>query len=280
MIRCRPASGGSEWVGGSETVPSHNGVGRIRIGRIEDSSGRGIVESPRVLRVSPRASPFGFSGGFPYLRLSLPFRPAPGALEGELQRPALVLASSGGSMGAHDTRKPRSCDSGPPWQQRARACPPARRREPPCTRCPPRIVTTSKRSAGRALLRIFHRGASAAIRQSQGAKGSRKDRHASPPACSADAAMALGHGAPGQASRWPPGNGRGLHATNVCLQRRAPVPPRPAWLLEIEQSGSPDRTSNSRRAVAKSRWPRTVSVTGLPSTIPDCCVTLASRLAG
>ena len=55
------------------TVPDQNHVGQTRNGRLEDSSGRVIIESPGVFLLSRRAAPFGFNGGFYYARLSVRF---------------------------------------------------------------------------------------------------------------------------------------------------------------------------------------------------------------
>ena len=55
------------------TVPDQNHVGQTRNGRLEDSSGRVIIESPGIFLFSRRAAPFGFNGGFYYTRLSLRF---------------------------------------------------------------------------------------------------------------------------------------------------------------------------------------------------------------
>ena len=55
------------------TVPDQNMVGQTRSGRIEDSSGRLIIESPGIFLFSRRAAPFGFNGGFYYTRLSFRF---------------------------------------------------------------------------------------------------------------------------------------------------------------------------------------------------------------
>ena len=55
------------------TVPDQNLVGQTRNGRLEDSSGRTIIESPGVFLFSRRAAPFGFNGGFYYTRLSFRF---------------------------------------------------------------------------------------------------------------------------------------------------------------------------------------------------------------
>ncbi len=55
------------------TVPDQNHVGQTRNGRLEDSSGRVIIESPGIFLFSRRAAPFGFNGGFYYTRLSVRF---------------------------------------------------------------------------------------------------------------------------------------------------------------------------------------------------------------
>ena len=55
------------------TVPDQNHVGQTRNGRLEDSSGRVIIDSPGIFLFSRRAAPFGFNGGFYYARLSLRF---------------------------------------------------------------------------------------------------------------------------------------------------------------------------------------------------------------
>lgn len=55
------------------TVPDQNHVGQTRNGRLEDSSGRVIIESPGIFLFSRRSAPFGFNGGFYYARLSLRF---------------------------------------------------------------------------------------------------------------------------------------------------------------------------------------------------------------
>ncbi len=55
------------------TVPDQNHVGQTRNGRLEDSSGRVIIDSPGVFHYSRRSAPFGFNGGFYYTRLSLRF---------------------------------------------------------------------------------------------------------------------------------------------------------------------------------------------------------------
>ena len=55
------------------TVPDQNLVGQTRSGRIEDSSGRLIMDSPGIFLFSRRAAPFGFNGGFYYTRLSFRF---------------------------------------------------------------------------------------------------------------------------------------------------------------------------------------------------------------
>ena len=55
------------------TVPDQNLVGQTRSGRLEDSSGRVIIESPGIFLLSRRSAPFGFNGGFFYARLSVRF---------------------------------------------------------------------------------------------------------------------------------------------------------------------------------------------------------------
>ena len=55
------------------TVPDQNLVGQTRNGRLEDSSGRVIIESPGIFLFSRRSAPFGFNGGFYYARLSVRF---------------------------------------------------------------------------------------------------------------------------------------------------------------------------------------------------------------
>ncbi len=55
------------------TVPDQNHVGQTRSGRLEDSSGQVIIESPGIFLFSRRAAPFGFNGGFYYARLSWRF---------------------------------------------------------------------------------------------------------------------------------------------------------------------------------------------------------------
>ena len=55
------------------TVPDQNHVGQTRSGRLEDSSGRVLIESPGIFVFSRRAAPFGFNGGFYYARLSVRF---------------------------------------------------------------------------------------------------------------------------------------------------------------------------------------------------------------
>ena len=55
------------------TVPDQNHVGQTRSGRLEDSSGRALIESPGIFLFSRRAAPFGFNGGFYYARLSVRF---------------------------------------------------------------------------------------------------------------------------------------------------------------------------------------------------------------
>lgn len=55
------------------TVPDQNLVGQTRSGRLEDSSGRVIIESPGIFLFSRRSAPFGFNGGFYYARISVRF---------------------------------------------------------------------------------------------------------------------------------------------------------------------------------------------------------------
>ncbi len=55
------------------TVPDQNHVGQTRNGRLEDASGRVIIESPGIFLFSRRSAPFGFNGGFYYARLSVRF---------------------------------------------------------------------------------------------------------------------------------------------------------------------------------------------------------------
>ncbi len=55
------------------TVPDQNMVGQTRGGRLEDSSGRLIIESPGIFPFSRRSAPFGFNGGFYYVRYSVRF---------------------------------------------------------------------------------------------------------------------------------------------------------------------------------------------------------------
>ncbi len=55
------------------TVPDQNHVGQTRRGRLEDSSGRVIMDTPGIFVFSRRAAPFGFNGGFYYARLSIRF---------------------------------------------------------------------------------------------------------------------------------------------------------------------------------------------------------------
>ena len=54
-------------------VPDQNMVGQTRGGRLEDSSGRAIIESPGIFLFSRRAAPFGFNGGYYYARYSIRF---------------------------------------------------------------------------------------------------------------------------------------------------------------------------------------------------------------
>ncbi len=67
----------TEWTFGAQnllnTVPDQNLVGQTRSGRLEDSSGRVIIESPGIFLQSRRSAPFGFNGGFYYTRFSVRF---------------------------------------------------------------------------------------------------------------------------------------------------------------------------------------------------------------
>ncbi len=55
------------------TVPDQNMVGQTRGGRLEDSGGRTIIDSPGIFLFSRRSAPFGFNGGFFYARYSIRF---------------------------------------------------------------------------------------------------------------------------------------------------------------------------------------------------------------
>ena len=55
------------------TEPDQNLVGQTRSGRLEDSNGRVIIDSPGIFPFSRRSAPFGFNGGFYYARLSVRF---------------------------------------------------------------------------------------------------------------------------------------------------------------------------------------------------------------
>ncbi len=50
-----------------DVTPDRNRVGQTRTGRIIDSQGNLIVDSPGVFEYSRRAAPFGFNGGFYYV---------------------------------------------------------------------------------------------------------------------------------------------------------------------------------------------------------------------
>ena len=52
-------------------VPDENMVGQSRSGRLEDSAGNVIIDSPGIFVFSRRSAPFGFNGGFLYARLSV-----------------------------------------------------------------------------------------------------------------------------------------------------------------------------------------------------------------
>ncbi len=55
------------------TTPDRNKIGQARGGRIVDSAGNVIVDSPGVFRFSRRSAPFGFNGAFFYGALSWDF---------------------------------------------------------------------------------------------------------------------------------------------------------------------------------------------------------------
>ena len=54
-------------------TPDLNRIGQSRGGSLVDARGREIVSSPGVFRYSRRAAPFGFNGGFFYVRYSVRF---------------------------------------------------------------------------------------------------------------------------------------------------------------------------------------------------------------
>ena len=54
-------------------TPDLNRIGQSRGGSLVDAKGREIVSSPGVFRYSRRAAPFGFNGGFFYVRYSVRF---------------------------------------------------------------------------------------------------------------------------------------------------------------------------------------------------------------
>ena len=56
-----------------DITPDLNQIGQSRGGTLIDASGRTIVSSPGVFQYSRRAAPFGFNGGFFYVRYSLRF---------------------------------------------------------------------------------------------------------------------------------------------------------------------------------------------------------------
>ena len=51
--------------------PDENTVGQSRSGRLEDSAGNLIIDSPGVFVFSRRSAPFGFNGEFLYARYSV-----------------------------------------------------------------------------------------------------------------------------------------------------------------------------------------------------------------
>ena len=56
-----------------DTTPDENLIGQARGGRVLDSSGNVIVDSPGVFAFSRRSAPFGFNGGYYYARVSVDF---------------------------------------------------------------------------------------------------------------------------------------------------------------------------------------------------------------
>ncbi len=52
-------------------VPDENTVGQSRSGRLEDSAGNLIIDSPGIFIFSRRSTPFGLNGGFLYARYSV-----------------------------------------------------------------------------------------------------------------------------------------------------------------------------------------------------------------
>lgn len=56
-----------------DTTPDGNLIGQSRGGRVLDSSGNVIVDSPGVFAFSRRSAPFGFNGGYYYGRISFDF---------------------------------------------------------------------------------------------------------------------------------------------------------------------------------------------------------------
>lgn len=54
-------------------TPDRNEIGQARAGRIVDSAGNVIVDSPGVFQFSRRSAPFGFNGAFYYVGLSWDF---------------------------------------------------------------------------------------------------------------------------------------------------------------------------------------------------------------
>ena len=56
-----------------DETPDLNEIGQTRSGAIYDSAGQLIIESPGVFQYSRRAAPFGFNGGYYYVRASYDF---------------------------------------------------------------------------------------------------------------------------------------------------------------------------------------------------------------
>ncbi len=56
-----------------DQVPDENEIGQSRGGKLEDSSGTVIVDSPGVFTYSRRSAPFGFNGGLYYAKLTYSF---------------------------------------------------------------------------------------------------------------------------------------------------------------------------------------------------------------
>ena len=56
-----------------DQLPDLNEIGQSRSGKLEDSTGHVIVDSPGVFTYSRRSAPFGFNGGLYYAKLSYSF---------------------------------------------------------------------------------------------------------------------------------------------------------------------------------------------------------------